>query len=140
MNKKERDKIIDDLKADYPIHEEVKFSDIDINEKLKINPFMVVKYQELFIKSEAEYNILMDLYDKWVSERQKHYKFEAQEEWGTKTEIEKYALPADKRVIKMKKILRKQELRMNFFKICAKAHNDAGWRMKEWISNNRFGN
>ena len=138
MKKDEKDKIIKDLVEEFPIYDEIKFSDLDILEKLKDNPFMIVKYKELYLKEKVEYDKLVSLYDSLVGERYKYYRFDDQKEW-TKIEIERYCIPNDKKVLKMKEILRKQEIRMKFFELCAKGMEQQGWRMKSWIDHNKFG-
>lgn len=124
--------IIEELKVDHPIDELVKFSDIDIQEKLMENPFMIVKYRELYYRELAQLDNLNDLMDKLMGERYKHYRFEDEKEWS-KPEIEKYCLPSDKKIQKMRKIIHKQEMRVRFFEMCYKAFEKQGWSMKSFI-------
>ena len=137
MNKQDENKILDDLLVKYPIEEEVKFSDLDMAEKQKDNTFMVVKYRDLLIREQMEYQRLETLMEKLTGQQYKYYRFNAPEEW-TKVEIEKYCLPADKKVLKMKRILRRQDIRVKFFEMCVKGMESQGWRMKGFYESMRM--
>jgi len=99
-----RQEIFAQLYADHPIDEMVKFSDLDLQEKLQENPFWIVKFRDLFNKAQAEYAHLEVLMDKLAGERYDHYRFESEREID-KFEIKNYYLPKDKKIVKMKNIM-----------------------------------
>jgi len=134
----EEEKIVESLLEEYPIHELVKFSELDITQKLEENSFMVVKYKELYYKELSVLEDLESKYDKLVGLRYKYYRFENDESW-TKPEIEKYCIPSDPKVLQMKGILAKQKTRVRFFETCYKAFEQVGWRMKSFIDVMRSG-
>ena len=134
----EEEKIVKDLLEKHPIHELVRFSDLNLTEKLEENPFMIVKYKELYYKELAVMESLEVKYEKLVGIRYKFYRFEDDESW-TKPEIEKYCIPSDTKVIKMKGIMAKQKARVRFFEIAWKAFEQSGWRMKSFIDAMRIG-
>ena len=136
MNDKE--KILEKLLIDHPIGELVKFSEIDIQEKLKKNSFMIIKYTELYHKELSIMDDLQIKYDKLVGIRYKHYRFDDNKEW-TKVEIEKYCLPADTKIIQMKKIMARQSVRIKFFEMAYKAFEKLQWSMKTYIDSMRIG-
>lgn len=132
------DDVIKELMAEHPIIEMVKFSDLNLSEKLSDNPWLMVKYKEFHIKENAILVELQDKYDMLVGKQYDYYRFELDKEL-TKPEIEKYYLPKDKKIIQMKQILRKQELRVKFFEMCYKGLEQQGWRIKSWIDVQRSG-
>ncbi len=134
----DREEIVKELMEEHPILELVKFSDLDIMEKLKENPFYIVKYKDMYHKELAIYDDLQDKYELLVGRQYDHYRFEFDKELS-KPEIEKYYLPKDKKIIQMKQILRRQESRMKFFELAFKGFEQMGWRMKAYIDAMRGG-
>jgi hypothetical protein len=124
--------IINDLKEKYPIDELVKFNELDISEKIRENTGLILKYRDLYHHSLAEMDRLSDLNDKLSCKRYKHYRFDVEEGW-TKPEIEKHCLPGDRKLIRMKKILRRQEIKLRFFEMCWKAFENRTWAMKLFV-------
>lgn len=135
MDKKE---ILEQLLIEHPIHKMVKFSDLNIQDKLKENVFMIVKYREFYYKELSIMDELQIKYDKLIGIQYKYYRFDDEKEW-TKVEIEKYCLPADKKIIQMKNIMDKQNVRIRFFEIAYKAFEQLGWRLKTFSENLRGG-
>ncbi len=134
----EEEKIVKDLLEEHPIYELVRFSDLNLTERLEENPFMIVKYKELYYKELAVMEELEVKYEKLVGIRYKFYRFEDDESW-TKPEIEKYCIPSDIKIIQMKGIMAKQKARVRFFEIAWKAFDQMGWRMKSFIDTMRIG-
>ena len=124
--------IIKGLKEKYPIDELVKFNELDISEKIRENTGLILKFRDLYHQSLSEMDRLTDLSDKLSCERYHFYRFEANEGW-TKPEIEKHCLPGDKKMVQMKKILRKQEIKLRFFEMAWKAFENRTWAMKLFV-------
>lgn len=134
----ELQQIFDELKAEHDIENEAQFSDIDIHEKLRKNEFMKIKYHDLYQAELRKYEILERKMDALKGIRYKHYRFNDDHEWQKK-EIEDYCLPSDPKIIKMKKILAKQQVRVKFFDMCWKAFNSMGWNMKTFTEREKLG-
>ena len=134
----DRDEMVRELLEEHPIDEMVKFSDLDIMEKLKENPFQIVRYKEMYYKELSIYNDLEDKYELLMGKQYDYYRFDFDKEL-TKPEIEKYYLPKDKKVMQMKKILRRQDARVKFFEMAFKGFEQAGWRMSKFIDAMRGG-
>lgn len=128
--------IVEQLKKEHDIEELVSFSDIDIQERIKNNAFLIVRYRELYNKELQQLEKIEILLDKLIGERYKYYRFEDEKEWD-KTEIKNYCIPSDSKVIKMKQILQKQKIRVRFFETCFKGLEHQGWRIKTWIDRER---
>ena len=135
---KEEREIIEQLKSEHPIDEMVKFSEMDIMEKLKENSFQIVKYREHYYLEKSKLEKIEILYEKLLGLRYKFYKFEDDREWS-KPEIEKYCLPSDPKILQMKKIMSKQKVRVRFFEIAYKGFEQAGWRMKTYMDGSKMG-
>jgi len=136
--KETKEKILEKLLNDNPIDEMVKFSEMDIQEKLKENSYMIIKYTELHHKELSIMDELQIKYDKLVGIRYKYYRFDDDKEW-TKVEIEKYCLPADTKIIQMKSIINRQNIRIRFFEMAYKAFEKQQWSMKIFSENLRGG-
>ena len=131
-NTKEEDEILAPLLIEHPIHDLIRFDDINLRDKIQENMTMVVRYRDLYHQALATLDRLKDLLDKLIGKRYEFYRFNDTKTW-TKVEIEKYALPADEKVTKMKKIVRKQEIRVRFFEMCWKSFDKQGWNLKLFI-------
>jgi hypothetical protein len=130
--------IFDELHAEHNIEELATFSEIDISDKLQKNEMMVVKYKELYYDELNKYEILERKMDALKGIRYKYYKFEDEHEWQ-KREIEEYCLPSDKKIIEMKKIMLKQQVRVRFYDMCWRAFNSLGWSMKTYSDREKHG-
>jgi hypothetical protein len=133
-----REEILADLYAEFPIDEMVRFTELDLQEKLQENPFWIVKFRDLFNKANAEYIYLETLYEKCVGDRYDYYRFESERELD-KFEIKNYYIPRDKKVIQMKNILARQKVKVDFYKTCLQGMEQQGWRMKSFIDTLRGG-
>lgn len=134
LSKEQREEIINELKEQYPILEQVKFNEFNINSKLMENTELYIKYQELYKHEQFIYNQLEEKMDHLKGQRYDFYKFE-NDRVLTKTEIEQYYLPRDPKIIKMNKIMDKQKIKMDYFKICMDSIEKVYWRMKEFLKN-----
>ena len=136
--RKMEDEIVKKLLEEHPIHEMVKFSDLDLQTKLEENTFKIEKNREIYNKELAILEELEDKNEILVGQRYKFYRFEDDREW-TKPEIEKYCLPADKKILQMKRILANQKTRVRFFENCYKGFEKQQWSMKSFIDTIRSG-
>lgn len=136
--KGELKQIFDKLKDEHNIERMVEFSDIDIAEKLQKNELNVIKYKELYYHELNKYEILEGKLNEVKGKRYKHYKFNDDNEWQKK-EIEEYCFPADEKIIKLNKLLRRQKVRVRFFEMCYRALGSMGWNMKTFSDREKRG-
>jgi hypothetical protein len=125
------DKILNKLREDYPIEEEIKFCEFDLQDKLKDNSFKVIRYRDIYDKERAKLEYIEELMDKLIGERYDYYRFDYDKALD-KTEIKNYYIPKDEKVLRMKKIIRKQKIKVDFFDMCIKALQTQGWNMKHF--------
>jgi len=132
------EEIFTELHTEHPIDEMVKFDETDIQEKLQDNIFLLVQYKELYYAELDIYEELERKMDALRGKRYKHYKFDVDEHWEKK-EIEDYCLPADEKIIAMKKIMKKQKIKVRFFEMAWKAFDKLSWNMKQFNDRDRRG-
>ena len=134
----EREKILEELMKEHPILDMVSFNELDLQEKLKENTFLTLKYQDLYNMEKMLYEELEEKLEILTGKRYDHYRFE-EDKALTKAEIEKYYLPKDEWIKKTKKLLRNQKIRVEFFEMCYKGLKDVKWNMKLFSDNDRAG-
>ena len=130
--------IFDQLKEEHDIENKATFSELDIAEKLQTNEMMIIKYKELYYNELNKLEILERKMEALKGIRYKHYKFNDEHEWQKK-EIEEFCLPSDDKIIKMKKIIAKQLVKVRFFEMCWKAFDKLGWSMKNFTDREKMG-
>lgn len=136
--REEYDKIVLELHEQYPITEEVKFCEFDLHDKLEKNGDLILKYTDILNKEESYLEHIEELMEKLMGQRYDYYRFESDKNLQ-KSEIERYYLPKDPAIIKMKTIIAKQKVRVKFFKMCVNALNKQGWNLKTYSDNMRRG-
>ena len=146
MNNKERDELIElleqrnqileKLKEEYPIVDQVSFNQFNISDKLQENMNLKMQYDELYDHHCYILEKIMEKYDEIKCKRYDHYKFN-HDRVLSKTEIEEYYLKSDPQLKKYNKVIEKQKLKVNFFKLCKDSIDKLYWRMKQFIDNER---
>lgn len=130
-------KVFAKLEEEYNIYEILEFSEINIQEKLSRNAFWVQKFNLLKLSEMAKYERVKDILDIAVGE-----KYEALRNGNvtlTKKEIETYYLPRDEKILELKGLVRKQELRVKYFETMCEAIKHLQWYMKMYIENGKNG-
>lgn len=132
MSEFDSDLGMDELLLKIPIDSMVAFNEKNVGEKLKENIVELTKYQQKYILEEARYLELQDLLERTCAEQFEWYKFE-HERALENDEIQSYYLPKDPKVIKIKRMLYKQRLLRNFYKLCVDAFQQQSMRMHDFI-------
>lgn len=138
LSKEVIEKIIIDLHKKFPITEQVKFNEFDIHEKLEKNGNLLLMYSDMLIKEETYLESIEELMEKLIGNKYDHYRFESDKNLQ-KVEIERYYLPKDPDILKMKNIIAHQKLRVKFFKMCVNVLNKQQWNIKTFSDNMRSG-
>lgn len=132
------DDIIEKLEVKYPISDEIGFNEYNIAEKLQNHAFLLIKYNRLLLKEKQNLEKLQEILNKVTGEKYHFYRFNFDEQL-TKTEIEKYYLPKEPEIIKVQKLIQKQEIIVGFFETAVKALEAVGWNMKNFLDASRQG-
>lgn len=132
------DKIIEELEKKFNINEEVSFNEYNLAEKLQNHSFVLLQYNQILLREKINLSKLEEILNKKLGEKYHYYRFNFDEQL-TKPEIEKYYLVKDKDILKIKELLRKQEIVVGFFEACVKSIESMGWDIKNFIENSKRG-
>ncbi len=130
--KQKREEILKELYEQYPIDELVKFSELNIADRLQDNSYWVVKFRDELAKALADYDQLEEMLGTLTGQRYNHYRFELDKELD-KSEIKNYYLPKDEKLIQLKKIMARQKVKVEFFKFCVAGMEKQQWNMKNFL-------
>ena len=131
------DDIIAELKEQYPIEDQLKFSEFDIKEKLEKNAYLVLNYRSMYLREKDKLDRIASLRDTIIGERYDWYRFNYTKELSPR-EVKDYYLPKDDKVIKVTRLYQKQQWRVDFFEACEKSMISQGWSMKSWLAEKRI--
>lgn len=134
----DKDKIISELESEYDISDLLDFNEFNIGEKLQWNSFLVEKFRMLYISEKNKLKKLETNFNKVAGEKYDFYKYKDGRDLG-KVEIERYYLPSDPELVKMKRIIQLQEARVDFFEALAEAFKSQGFGMKNFLQNLQIG-
>lgn len=125
------------LEEQYNVYDILMFNEFTIKERLERNAFHFKDFKLKYLQEMAKYEQVKEHLDKKTGE-----KYQSLKEGSvklTKTEIEKYYLPMDEDLLKLKALARKQEIRVNYFEAVTEAFDKQGWSMKNFIENQKGG-
>lgn len=131
------DTLFGKLEEQYNVYDILLFNEFTLKERIERNAFHYKDFRLKYLQELAKMEQVNDRLGKVISE-----KYQALKEGAvtlSKTEIEKYYLPKDEDILKLKALLRKQEIKAKYFEIISKAFETQGWNMKSWIEQNRGG-
>lgn len=119
------------------IEDELGFNELDISEKLERNAWLCEHWRFKWIIEQQKLDKIDELLEKTIGQKYDWYRFECEREL-TRSEIEKYYLPKDPTIMKIKEAKRKQKFRTEVFETIYKAFDKQQWCMKEWINSQRI--
>ena len=125
------------LEEQYNVYDILMFNEFTIKERLERNAFHYKDFRLKYLQECAKTEQVRDRLEKIIGE-----KYQALKNGVvtlSKTEIEKYYLPTDEEVLKLKALLRKQEVRAEYFDAVTKAIDKQAWSMKNFIDQNKGG-
>jgi len=125
------------LEEQYNVYDILMFNEFTIKERLERNAFHYKDFRLKYLQEMAKYEQVKEHLEKKIGE-----KYQILKEGSvklTKTEIEKYYLPKDEELLKLKSLVRKQEIRANYFQAVCDAFDKQGWAMKNFIENQKGG-
>lgn len=128
----EKKELIENLRNEYKIEDDIAFNEFTIQDKLKNHAFLMLRYGEQLERANYDLEKLKELKDKITGDRYHYYRFNY-DEGLTKVEIEKYYLVKDDKILKINKLIRLQKIKVDFFSICYKALDKMGWNMKNYL-------
>jgi len=123
---------IEEYLLKYPIDMLLEFNNKNIKEKLKENSIKLYEFEKLYLENQIKFLKLQDLHHEIVSEQFDWYKFEYDRSLTT-DEIKEFYIHKDPKVKQIKRLLDKQTIRKNFFKLCIKSFINQGRLMHDYV-------
>jgi len=131
------DTLFGKLEEEYNVYDILMFNEFNLKDRLERNSFHYKDFRLKYLQELAKVELVRDRLDKVVGEKYKSLKEGAVT--LSKTEIEKYYLPTDEEVLKLKSLLRKQEIRAQYFEAVTQAFDKQSWNIKNFIDQNKGG-
>ena len=129
-----KETLLDNLRKKYPIENEVCFNEFSIQEKLTEQPKLLMKYWDLYQKSQFKKDQLlndmidlrMNVYDRLRFENSRNL---------SKVEIENFYINADPDIKSLQGKIDMVQVYINYFELCYKSVNQLQWNIKTYLQN-----
>jgi hypothetical protein len=131
------DSIFSKMEADYNVYDLLTFNEFNIQDRLERLSFHMKDFRLKFLQEQGKLNAVEDRLAQVVGD--KYIALKNGEVALTKTEIERYYLPKDVEVMKLRALVRKQELRTKYFEAVWQAMDKLQWNMKLYCDNGKGG-
>lgn len=131
------DELYKRLEEEYNVYDILMFNEFNLQEKIERSAFHLKDFRLKFLQETAKYEQLQDHLGKVTG--QKYQDLKEGSVSLTKTEIEKYYLPKDEELLRLKALIRKQEARCKYFESVWSALEKQTWHIKMWIENGKGG-
>ncbi len=125
------------LEEQYNVYDILMFNEFTLKQRLERNAFHFKDFRLKYLQELAKYEQVKERLDTKIAEKYQSLKSGSVN--LTKTEIEKYYLPKDESILQLRGLLRKQELRANYFDAVCSAFDKQGWALKNYIENQKGG-
>jgi hypothetical protein len=137
MKKNEVNELLDRLQREWPITEILSFNELNLSDKIQIWPFELIRFGDQFIREKSRLQEIQEVKDKVVGKEYDILKFHSDKAL-TKQEIEQYYLPNNPNVIKVNKVMEKQEVVVAYFENCLKALEKIQWNAKLYMDDRKY--
>jgi hypothetical protein len=131
------DSIFSKMETDYNVYDLLTFNEFNIQDRLERLSFHMKDFRLKFLQEQGKLNAVEDRLAQVVGD--KYIALKNGEVTLSKTEIEKYYLPKDVEVMKLRALVRKQELRTKYFEAVWQAMDKLQWNMKLYCDNGKGG-
>jgi len=129
------DLIIKAIMLEYPeIYNMLEFTEYTIKEKLEKNAWWYQNFRLLSIREKRKLSQLNIIYDEYVGKLYHKLRFENDINIS-KVEATNFYIPADEKVVELKKLMMKQSIRVETFDAIKDAFKQQGYNMTQFIKN-----
>lgn len=132
----QEDKILKELQLEFDVFPLLTINEFLLKEQIEKNPFYQEQFRLLFLKEKGKLMRIEVMRDEYIGQLYDDLKYRSDLSL-TKTEIEKYYIPKDSKVIKLKKLHLKIQIRMEFFEAIWDAFKTQSWLIKQYIEVNK---
>ena len=128
------DKIIAEIMKEHPdLYDQLDFNEFNVKERLEKNAYWYQHYRILYMKELHKLKNIEIARDKYIGDLYKELKNGDRK--LTKTEIERYYLPSDKKAIQYMKLSMKYQIRCDVYQYICDAFKSAGYNMSTYVKN-----
>jgi len=131
------DSIFKKLEEEYNVYDLLTFNEFNIQERLQRLSFHMKDFRLKFLQEQSKLSTVEDRLAQMIGD--KYISLKDGAVTLTKTEIERYYLPKDPDLIKLKGLVRKQEMRVKYFETIWQAMDKLQWNMKLFCENGKGG-
>ena len=131
------DNVFSKLEEEYNVYDLLTFNEFNIQDRLERLSFHMKDFRLKFLQEQGKLAQVEDHLNKVTAD-----KYIALKEGSvtlSKTEIEKYYLAKDEEVLNLRGLVRKQEMRVNYFEAVWHAMDKLQWNMKLYCDNGKGG-
>ena len=132
-----KEEIFKKLEAEWNAEDFVSFNEFNIQEKLQQHAFTLIQWQQKLENERFQLDKLKELLERVQGEAFEKIQKESDITLRT-TEIEKYYLPRDPKIKKVKEALIIQQYIVNYFELSCKAIQSMSWAMKNFIDTQKI--
>jgi len=132
----QEDQILKELQLEYDVYELLTIDEFKIKEQIEKNPFYMEQFRLLYLKEKGKLLRIEIMRDEYIGKLYDDLRFH-NDKSITKTEIERYYIPKDEKVVKLKKLHMKTQIRMEFFEAVYEAFKTQSWLLKQHIEVNK---
>ena len=125
------------MEAEYGVYDLLNFNEFNLKGRLERLAYHMKDFKLKYLQEQAKVEQVQDRLDKVIGD--KYQALKNGEVSLTKTEIEKYYLKTDAQILELKGLLRKQELRAEYFLAVWNAFDKMGWFIKAYIELSKAG-
>jgi hypothetical protein len=125
------------MEQDYDVYDLLNFNEFNLKSRLERLAYHMKDFKLKYLQELAKVEQVQDRLDKVIGE--KYQALKNGEVSLTKTEIEKYYLTTDAQILSLKGLLRKQQLRADYFFAVWNAFDKMGWNIRAYIDLNKGG-
>jgi hypothetical protein len=131
------DNVFKKLEEEYNVYDLLTFNEFNIQDRLERLSFHMKDFRLKFLQEQGKLAAVQDRLDKLVGD--KYIALKNGAVTLTKTEIEKYYLPKDEEIMNLRGLIRKQEMRVEYFSAVWSAMDKLQWNMKLYCDNGKGG-
>ena len=132
----QKDKILKELQLEFDVFDLITPNEFKLKEQIEKNPFYQEQFRLLYLAEQGKLMRIEIMRDEYIGKLYDELKYKSDMSL-TKTEIEKYYIPKDSKVIKLRKLELKTDIRMKFFEAVWEAFKTQSWLFKQYIEVNK---
>jgi hypothetical protein len=129
----DEDEICREIMLQHPnIYTDLDWNEYNIKERLEKNPFHYQQFRMLWLSEKHKLRKIEMLKDEYTGQLYDNLRYNGEKSLS-KTEIEKYYLPKDEKVMKFNRLYMRQEIRVGVYEEIANAFKMQGFALGNYV-------